>query len=283
MSASLPPNDSRPALVLGGGGPVGLSWMTGVAITLRELGIDLALAGRIVGTSAGAVVGAVLAGDGDLERIVNPPAGVAKPIQVDYAKFGEVMKILASQARGVPAIEALRQIGVYVTENPVVDQPDEHVTRIGNLIGSTEWPERELVITSVDVNTGELRAWTRDDQVSFHAAVASSTSVPGIFPPIPIDGGWYFDGGMRSPINADLAAGADLIVIIEPLAHMFPHTWRDAELGGAATISVIPDAEAIAAFGLDVFSPDSLIPAYEAGVRQAAEAAPRLKDVWPTR
>ncbi|TLF57244.1 hypothetical protein [Nocardia cyriacigeorgica] len=49
----------RIALVLGGGGPVGISWPVGLGIGLREAGIDLGQADRFVGTSAGAVVGSV--------------------------------------------------------------------------------------------------------------------------------------------------------------------------------------------------------------------------------
>ncbi|WP_369689829.1 patatin-like phospholipase family protein [Nocardia kruczakiae] len=78
------------------------------------------------------------------------------------------------------------------------------------------WPDCDLVITSVDAESGVLRAWTRTDAASVAEAVAASTAVPGVFPPIPIDGGHYADGGVRSPINADLAAGAETIVIRNP-------------------------------------------------------------------
>jgi predicted acylesterase/phospholipase RssA len=49
------------ALVLGGGGAVGVGWQTGLLTGLREAGVDLAGAESIVGTSAGALVGALLA------------------------------------------------------------------------------------------------------------------------------------------------------------------------------------------------------------------------------
>lgn len=49
------------ALVLGGGGPVGVAWETGLLAGLAEAGVDVGDADRIVGTSAGSVVGAHLA------------------------------------------------------------------------------------------------------------------------------------------------------------------------------------------------------------------------------
>ena len=49
------------ALVLGGGGPVGEAWESGVIAGLADKGIYLSRMDRIIGTSAGAVVGARLA------------------------------------------------------------------------------------------------------------------------------------------------------------------------------------------------------------------------------
>ena len=49
------------ALILGGGGPVGEAWESGVIVGLMEKGIAYHVADLIVGTSAGAIVGARLA------------------------------------------------------------------------------------------------------------------------------------------------------------------------------------------------------------------------------
>ncbi|MGW5519969.1 patatin-like phospholipase family protein [Nocardia africana] len=245
MTSALPPNGFRSALVLGGGGPVGTVWTVGLVVGLREAGIDLARADRIVGTSAGAVVAAVLADGGDVARLLSPPEPGPE------------------SAPAVPTDAA------------------DHVARMDALLAMPRWPSRDLVITSVDAESGDLRAWTRADAASVAEAVAASTAVPGVFPPIPIDGGRYADGGVRSPINADLASGAETIVILEPGAHLYPRTDTDHELGSATTISVAPDAQAIAATGADVFAPSALRPAYEAGLRQSAVAAARLREIWP--
>ncbi|MEU2175687.1 patatin-like phospholipase family protein [Nocardia sp. NPDC019219] len=279
MSDSVVPREFSVALVLGGGGPVGIAWLAGLATGLRESGVDLALADRFVGTSAGAVVGAVLADGGDPARLLRPPSASA-PVRADPARMGEILAVLRTP--GQDPAEGRRRAGALALAARVGD-PDEHIARIGGLAGVTQWPERDLVVTAIDITTGDLRAWTRDGAASLPAALASSTAVPGVFPPIPIDGSLYVDGGLRSPVNADLAAGADVVVIAEPLAHMFPRIPSDRELGSATEISIVPDNDAIAAFGLDVFAPAALAPAHAAGVRQAAEAARRLKDVWPDR
>ena len=52
---------SQFSLVLGGGGPVGIAWETGLIAGLAEHGVRLADADYIVGTSAGSFVGAQLA------------------------------------------------------------------------------------------------------------------------------------------------------------------------------------------------------------------------------
>lgn len=52
------------ALVLGGGGPVGGGWMTGVLAGLCDAGVDPVRADVVIGTSAGAIFGSrLLAGE----------------------------------------------------------------------------------------------------------------------------------------------------------------------------------------------------------------------------
>lgn len=279
MSDTVTSNGYSVALVLGGGGPVGLAWLAGFATGLRDNGIDLALADRFVGTSAGAVVGAVLADGGDPARLLRPPS-TSTPVQADPVRMGEIFAVL--RAPGQEPAQARRRAGELALAAQVGD-PDEHIARMGGLAGVAQWPARDLLVTAIDITTGELQVWTRDGAASLPEALASSTAVPGVFPPIPIDGHHYIDGGLRSPVNADLAAGADVVVIVEPLAHIFPRIASDRELGSSTEISIVPDDEAIAAIGLDLFAAAALAPAHAAGVRQSADAAPRLKDIWSDR
>src|SRR6202000_1227861 len=58
------------ALILGGGGPVGIAWELGLAAGLEEGGVRIADADRILGTSAGSFVGAALASGRPAEALV---------------------------------------------------------------------------------------------------------------------------------------------------------------------------------------------------------------------
>ncbi|MDB5445730.1 MAG: patatin, partial [Phenylobacterium sp.] len=49
------------ALVLGGGGPVGVAWESGLIAGFAQAGVDLGRADFVLGTSAGSIVGAKLA------------------------------------------------------------------------------------------------------------------------------------------------------------------------------------------------------------------------------
>ena len=68
----------RRALVLGGGGVTGIAWETGLIAGPAGLGIDLAGADVIIGTSAGSVVGTDIASGQEFEALYQaqlaPPA-----------------------------------------------------------------------------------------------------------------------------------------------------------------------------------------------------------------
>jgi NTE family protein len=59
------------ALVLSGGGSVGIAWEIGVAAGLARAGVDVRDADFITGTSAGSAVGAQLALQRDLDELVS--------------------------------------------------------------------------------------------------------------------------------------------------------------------------------------------------------------------
>lgn len=78
------------ALVLGGGGPVGRAWELGMMDGFAGQGIDLGTADLIIGTSAGAVVGALLAlkqGFGAPMKIDTAIASTPPPVRSDGMRF----------------------------------------------------------------------------------------------------------------------------------------------------------------------------------------------------
>jgi NTE family protein len=49
-------------------------------------------------------------------------------------------------------------------------------------------------------------------------AVTSSSAIPGVWPPITIKGERWIDGGVRSMLNADLATGCDVVIVVSCFA-----------------------------------------------------------------
>ena len=137
--------------------------------------------------------------------------------------------------------------------------------------------------------------WSGQPGVALERAVASSCSVPGLFPPITINGRRYIDGGMRSGTNADLAKGHDRVLIITLMTGARPAInpeWaermrqaRDAELAaitdaGGTVETIGPDDEAASVLGVNLMDGSRLLDAAEAGLRQGKLEADRLRDFW---
>ncbi|MET9245026.1 patatin-like phospholipase family protein [Nonomuraea sp. NPDC003709] len=80
-----------------------------------------------------------------------------------------------------------------------------------------EWPDKRLVITAVDAESGEPADFDAGSGVDLLDAVCAGTAGPGVRPPATIGGRRYIDGGMRSPAVVSLAAGYDRVVVIAPI------------------------------------------------------------------
>ncbi len=89
------------ALVLGGGGPVGIAWEVGLAAGLAEGGVRLADANRIIGTSAGSFAGAALASGRPAEALVR--AQVEQGIRAKEARQKSAPDGTRRAARSWPA------------------------------------------------------------------------------------------------------------------------------------------------------------------------------------
>ena len=185
------------ALVLGPGGPVGTAWLAGLAAGLRREGVDLGAAGLIVGTSAGAIVGAILASGGDLGRLATLPAPTdpGGRVRTDPDRLAEVFATLGDP--GLERAEALLRAGRLAVIASTGTQ-EAAIARMRFLVGAAEWPDRPLLIPSVDAETGEAVIWDRHGAASLPQAVAASTAFPATAPPITIDGRRYIDGALRA-------------------------------------------------------------------------------------
>jgi NTE family protein len=278
------------ALVLGGGGVTGIAWELGLLSGLRDEGIDLTTADLVVGTSAGSAVGAQITGGADLAdlyaREANARAGAPSKEKAVTVELEQMMASIAAVAAGVTsALELRARIGRLAAEATTVAE-QERLDIIASRLPSREWPERALLITGVDTATGELVVWSRESGVPLLSAVAASCAVPIVWPPVTIDGRRYMDGGVRSGTNADLAAGADAVVVIAPMGDVpaFPGTGLRAELAelgdGVRTAVVQPDEAALAAIGPNVLDPSRRAAAARAGRDQAEHVAAQVAEAW---
>ncbi len=269
------------ALVLGGGGITGVAWEVGVLYGLRRAGVDLTGADLVVGTSAGSIVGAVVASGADLAVAVATQRQVADQ-NVPVIDVGLAIQAFAIMAD--PSLEprtARARVGALALAAPTGD-PEQQVELFATMVPA-DWPERRLVITAVDAETGEPVAWDRDSGVPLVRAVAASCAVPCVFPPIAVDGRRYIDGGVRSGTNADLATGADTVVVIAPMADASPLGAPPAELAAlrerSAVTLIKPDQAALAAIGTNVLDASRREPAVDAGIVQGESLARRFSSI----
>lgn len=203
------------ALVLGGGGPVGRAWQMGIAAGLLAEGVDLREADLIVGTSAGAVVGARLALG--LDPIAMNFAADATAVSLPSAAVMAGLQALMAgmiRAANSPSPEMERmQIGRMALAAPAICEDASLARETFSAIMSQPWPP-SFRATTVSTRTGRLKVWDASAGVPLERAVAASAALPGMWPPITIGDDRYMDGGVRSALNADLASGSVSAVVV---------------------------------------------------------------------
>jgi NTE family protein len=272
------------ALVLGAGGITGIAWHLGLLTGLRDAGVDLTTAGLVVGTSAGSIAAAVVAGDIDLADAVRMEAQMGEsdpPIQPDWERGSRAYAVLTDESRDPADIRA--EVGELALAADVVAE-GAYVALLTRRLPLFEWPARKLLITAVEATTGTPVVWDRSSGVPLDRAVAASCAVPCIFPPVTVGGSRYMDGGVRSGTNADLAAEASRIVVLAPLAPVRMRGAPTAEIDALRRHSkvalIAPDEEALEALGPNVFDATRWEPAIEAAIAQGRRAAPEVDAVW---
>ena len=141
------------ALVLSGGGTSGVAWEIGVLKGLRDAGVDLTRSDLVVGTSAGAIVGANIVLGRDLEELyaehLLPPETT-----VESRDTSSLMRARAALERtgdaprtfADPAI--LVKLGELAIRAPTESEETRLATVRSYLPPEPAWPERDLMITA---------------------------------------------------------------------------------------------------------------------------------------
>jgi NTE family protein len=270
--------DVTEALVLGGGGVGGIAWITGLLTGLADAGQDVTGADVIVGTSAGSAVAAQLGSGLPLEELyarqVDPALQAAEIMaEMDLDAFAAEIGAALGAAAGVP--EMRRLVGRFALRAETVPEARRRAV-IESRLPSHGWPARTLRIVAVDAESGQQRVFDNECGVSLVDAVAASCAVPGVWPPVTIDGRRYVDGGVRSIANADHAAGASRVLVVVPMGSVEPfpsdvpleRSVEELRARGAQVAVVEPDEASRAAIGANPLDPSTRRPAAEAGRAQ---------------
>lgn len=237
--STLGPGPGR-CLVLGAGGPLGAAWMAGALRALEEVeGWDPRSADLFVGTSAGAVLAALLAAGVGTETLFGyhrrgPGVAGHVPDSTDPPAAGGRRPARPRPRPGSPSL--LRRSLRRIHRNPLpafyacLPQGRESPQAVGQLVDVAYpeggWPtgaglwipvmdydsgEREVFGTSTGTNTAP--------EVTVRQAVTASCAVPTWYAPVHLGGRRYIDGGMYSAASVDLLVGqaAGEVLLLAPM------------------------------------------------------------------
>lgn len=274
----------RKALVLAGGGITGIGWELGILAGLAEQGVDLTDADVVVGTSAGSVVGAQLASGTPLQQLYTEQLRDATGEIAARLGRGFLLRMILAHALPGGDQAARARIGRWALAARTVPESERRAVIEARLPGA-QWPQRQLLITAVEAQTGEFTVSDRDSGVPLAEAVGASCAVPMVWPPVTIGGRRYVDGGVRSIANADLAQGCGRVVVIAPLPASLRRSGRiPVQLAGLAgtvhTAVLSPDDQARRAMGRNPLDPAFRAASARAGHAQAAAVRDEVAVAW---
>src|SRR4051794_40469963 len=236
----------RVGLVLGAGGVLGGSWLIGALEALEsETGWRAAQAELIVGTSAGAVVGAIVASGITAEYMSAYATGAAVDGFADAEHRAEVLseRLTGADYRIAPGIPAIGpgswRLAWTTLRNPLRHSPTAvlagwlprgfvstaPIRRLVESFVPGPWPDHDgYRAVAADYATGRRVAFGAADAppADVAEAVAASCAIPGFYRPVTIGGRGYVDGGVCSPPNLDLVRGAglDLVICLNPMSSL---------------------------------------------------------------
>lgn len=236
----------RIGLALAGGGPLGAIYEIGALCALDEAidGLDLNALDGYVGVSAGAIVAAGLANgmtprqlcsafienDSPREDLIRPGMFI-RPAVAEFARRAAALPALVVQAgvhllrrRGslLSAVEILGgALPTGVFSHAALEAQMRRVLEAGGRTNDFRQLKRRLVLVATDLDSGDAAPFGQPgrDHVPISVAAAASAALPGLFPPVAIDGRWFVDGALKKTLHASvlLDMGLDLLLCLNPL------------------------------------------------------------------
>lgn len=171
------------ALALGSGGERGFAHIGVIKVLeANDISVDI-----VVGTSSGSVVGALYAGgykSDELEQLA---------LKLDQAQLNDFELSKRGYIRG----EQLQDFINRALKNRSIEQLD-----------------KPFVAIATQLSSGNAVAFNRGNT---GMAVRASSSIPGVFHPVMIDGEEYVDGDLKKPVPVSVARemGADIVIAVD--------------------------------------------------------------------
>ncbi len=232
---------SRPTvgLALGGGAARGLSHI-GVLEAFEECGLPIDI---IAGTSMGAIIGAMYA--------TEPNAAAVKRrftafLQSDVFKESRFDYLIENNHEKAGLFDRLSQFArksifytLLMTRNSFIHQ-ETSSQNFALLIDDIDLAETRIPFctTALDLVRGERYIFKEG---SLRQAVAASCAIPGLLPPVEIEGRFLIDGGWIDavPVTASRHLGAEVVIGVDVFSDLDPFEQPDSALEVAARAEAV--------------------------------------------
>jgi len=234
-------------LALAGGGPAGSIYEIGALRALDEAieGIDFNDLDIYVGVSAGAFIASCLANDLSTAQMCRAivknepgehpfvPENFLSPAFGQFVKSGmkvpgllldslwDMVRKPTNTSLFEPMTRLSRALPVGVFNNEPVRA---YLAKIFSMHGRTDdfrKLRRKLVVIATDLDSGRPVRFGEPglDHVPISTAVLASTALPGLYPPVEIEGRNYVDGVLLKTVHASVALeeGAGLVLCVNPI------------------------------------------------------------------
>ncbi|HSK81582.1 MAG TPA: patatin-like phospholipase family protein [Thermoanaerobaculia bacterium] len=258
-SGSTAKSSPKIGLALAGGGPEGAIYEIGALRALDEAvdGLDLNHLFVYVGVSAGAFICANLANDLTTAQmcraIVSTEPGEHPFVPETFLtpSFREILRSSqtaprllfqslwdwATHMRDLTLMESMTRLSEALPVGVFTNEPiHEYLKKIYNIKGRTDDFRKlgkTLVVVAADLDSGQAVRFGEPglDHIPISQAVTASSALPGLYPPVEIDGRHYVDGVLLKTLHASVALekGADLLICINPIVPV--DTVRTVETG----------------------------------------------------
>ncbi|WP_397534600.1 patatin-like phospholipase family protein [Roseateles sp.] len=274
-----PQAQPRIGLALAGGGPLGAIYEIGALCAIQESidGLDLTRCDSYIGVSAGGFIAAALVNGmtprqicaAFIENSAPPPDSfdpsvLLHPAWDEYLLRLRSLPALLGEALWQRVVERRSLLGAFerlgralptglLSGEKLAEQVHLQFSQKGR---SDDFRKlrRRLVLVATDLDSGESVPFGMPghDHVPISRAVQASAALPGLFPPVEIEGRHYVDGALKRTIHASvlLNEGLDLLICLNPLVPYQAH--RAGEAAAAAPHANAPPIPRMVDGGLPV-------------------------------